>query len=237
MSIKDPLANDGLTMDESRWKLMKTSFDQQLATIEAKFNVDFKESGMSQGKVEVKAHYKRPEGNKSMESHAVRALLHLYQKVATSPMNFTKDPGAMGVNSTHKNFSKTYQSEEASGGLALNGQSEYSKHDTEAPTSEGATAGDNKDENCPICMDAFTKKTQLKCKHEFCEECLAQSVKSMGPVCPVCKDVFGVIEGDQPDGKMYWYSSAFSLPGFPNCDTIIITYDIPSGTQTVNVLI
>uniref|UniRef100_A0A672G4I6 E3 ubiquitin-protein ligase n=1 Tax=Salarias fasciatus TaxID=181472 RepID=A0A672G4I6_SALFA len=89
-----------------------------------------------------------------------------------------------------------------------------------------------KEDYCPICRDTFTKKTQLKCKHEFCEECLQQAEKSMGPVCPVCREVFGKIEGNQPKGTMKWIKSPQSLPGFPGCGTIEITYCIPDGRQT-----
>ncbi|XP_074488960.1 uncharacterized protein LOC141766204 isoform X2 [Sebastes fasciatus] len=85
-NIKDPLVSTGLTMEESYWKLMTTSFSEQVAKIKTKFGVDFKESGVSQGKVKVKACYKSSGGNVSMESHAVRALLHLYQKTATVNM-------------------------------------------------------------------------------------------------------------------------------------------------------
>ncbi len=94
-----------------------------------------------------------------------------------------------------------------------------------------------REHGCIISRDKVTKKTQLKCKHKFCEECLVQFKKGVGPICPTCKDVFDVIEGDQPNGKMSCKTSRYSLPGFPNCGTIIIIYDIPSGIQMINVLI
>nr|XP_033481874.1 E3 ubiquitin-protein ligase DTX3L-like [Epinephelus lanceolatus] len=221
MSINDPLVNAGLTMEENHWKLMTTSYSEQVDKIKTKFGVDFKESSDSQGKVEVKACHKRSGGNASVESHAVRALLHLYQKTATSPYSFTQPLRAAGFTSS--------PSEGASGGPLFNGQSE---HKTETPTGGGATAGDGEEEKCPICMDTFTKKTRLKCKHEFCEECLAQSKESMGPICPVCREVFGVMEGDQPDGDMTWHTNSSHLPGFPDCGTINISYNIPGGYQT-----
>ncbi|KAM6946964.1 uncharacterized protein PEZ65_000677 [Lycodopsis pacificus] len=218
----DPLVNAGLTMEERYWKLMTTSYEEQVAKIKAKFGVDFKESCTSQGKVEVKACYKKSGGNASMESHAVRALLHLYQKITTSPLSFTQERGAFGLTGL--------QSEGASGGPGLNGQRGYNN---EAATGGGATAGDSaEDENCPICMDKFTNKKRLKCKHEFCEECLAKSRESMGDICPVCKDVFGLIEGDQPAGNMTSCEMTSSLPGFSGSSTIQINYDIPGGIQT-----
>lgn len=231
MIINDPLIDAGLTVEADYWRLMNTSFSEQLATIKTKFGVDFKESPVSPDRVEVRARYKRLAGNASMESHALRALLHLYQKTVTSPMNFTQRLGAMGLSDSPKNLSSVYQSEGASASV-LNGQSGYSTHNTEAPTGRGgAPAGDSEEENCPICMDRFTNKKQLKCKHEFCEECLENAKKTMGPICPVCKHVFGMVEGDQPDGHMSWHSVPSSLPGFLSWGTIIITYDIPSGIQ------
>ncbi|CAK6955690.1 uncharacterized protein LOC128355481 [Scomber scombrus] len=198
MTNKDPLADSGLTMEESYWKLLTTSFSGVLANIKAKFGVTFKDSDIGQGKVIVKACHKSG-GNASMESHAVRALLNQYQKCATSPMRFTQ------------NYS----------GSALNG----------AATEEGATAGDNEDENCCICLDTFKNKKQLKCKHEFCEDCLSKSVETMGPLCPLCKYVFGRIQGFQPNGKMTWKTKRTSLPGFPGCGTIVINYDMQGGRQ------
>ncbi|XP_042355874.1 E3 ubiquitin-protein ligase DTX3L-like [Plectropomus leopardus] len=221
MSIKDPLVSAGLPIEESYWKLMTSSYDEQITKIKTKFGVDLKVSDSSQGKVEVKAYHKRSGGNASMESHAVRSLLHLYQKIVTSPYSFTRQLGAAGFSNL--------MSEGASGGPVLNGQS---GDKTDAAIEEGAAAGDDKDENCPICMDKFKNKKKLKCKHEFCGECLAHSMESMGPTCPVCREVFGMMEGNQPDGTMKSCTNFWSLPGFPLCGTITITYDIPNGRQT-----
>uniref|UniRef100_A0A673BTX3 E3 ubiquitin-protein ligase n=2 Tax=Sphaeramia orbicularis TaxID=375764 RepID=A0A673BTX3_9TELE len=224
MSIKDPAIADGLTIDEDDWKLITTSYSKDLEKIKAKFGVDFKESGITQGKTTVKMFYKRSGGNPSMESHAVRALLRLYQKVAMSPMNAH---WVLGDSSKNRS-SVDEESEGASAGPFMNGQS----RNTEASTVGGATGGKDEEDKCPICLDTFNNKTQLKCKHEFCEECLENSKKSTGAMCPVCKDVFGLIEGDQPDGQMTWDKSHISLPGFPKCGSIRIHYHIPSGIQT-----
>ncbi|KAJ4927480.1 hypothetical protein JOQ06_015207 [Pogonophryne albipinna] len=226
MSIKDPLVNAGLTMEENYWKLMTTSYVKQVAKIKTKFGVDFKESGISQGKVEVKVCYKRSGENASMESHALRALLHLYQKIATSPLSFSHLVGATGFRRSPENLSNAGPSE---GGTVWNGTS---RNNTEAPTGGAATAGDNQEDNCSICLDTFKNKKQLKCKHEFCEACLEQSKASMGPTCPLCKDVFGMMEGDQPDGEMTTEKTTFHLDGYPGCGTILINYNIPSGRQT-----
>ncbi|XP_068450021.1 E3 ubiquitin-protein ligase DTX3L isoform X2 [Clinocottus analis] len=262
MSIKDPLANAGLTMEESHWKQMTTSFGEQVAEIRMKFKVDFRESFTSQGKVKVKAYNKNFESNASMESHAVRALLQLYQKIATSPLSFTRQNGVIGLmqiegasggpgSGGHSGYdtgappgggateggatgpSGYYTEARTEGGATGGGGTGPSRYDTGAPTGSGATGGNSEeDEKCPICIDTFTNKRSLKCKHEFCGDCLKRSRQSIGPICPVCKDVFGLMEGDQPRGKMTTRFNSSSLLGFPNCGTITINYNIPSGIQT-----
>uniref|UniRef100_A0A3B3V2Y7 E3 ubiquitin-protein ligase n=2 Tax=Poecilia latipinna TaxID=48699 RepID=A0A3B3V2Y7_9TELE len=155
-----------------------------------------------------------------MESHAVRALLRLYQKIRASPRPLPPPYGATGLSG----------SEEASNGAGVN---DHSTQNNKKSAAEGAT-GDNKEDICPICLSDFTNKKQLKCKHAFCERCVQKAVKHSGPICPICKDVFGVMVGNQPDGRMTWNKISYPLPGFPNCGHICITYDIPSGKQTEN---
>ncbi|XP_052425156.1 E3 ubiquitin-protein ligase DTX3L [Carassius gibelio] len=60
---------------------------------------------------------------------------------------------------------------------------------------------------------------------------MSMSVESLGPICPVCKEFFGKMEGNQPDGTMKVMKNRLSLPGYPDCGTIEIHYDIPSGIQ------
>ncbi|RXN31988.1 E3 ubiquitin- ligase DTX3L-like isoform X1 [Labeo rohita] len=108
------------------------------------------------------------------------------------------------------------------------GYNEVSK-DSSRHDSKGAHA---EEETCVICMDSFNDKEKLKCGHEFCRDCIKRSVNNLGSICPVCKEVFGKLEGNQPDGKMTVTKSRASLPGYPDCGTIEITYNIPSGIQT-----
>lgn len=233
MSIKDPVTAAGLTINEDHWSLMTTSFSKNISKIEAKFGVGFQVSAIGQSTVQVRAVHQRSGGNAAMESHATRALLHLYQEIVTSPMNLSAHGD---LSASPNSWVDLYTAEGASSGSVLNGNSGHSSLKTTASAEEGATAGDNPEETCPICMDTFTKKKQLKCKHEFCEECLAKSQESMGSICPVCKDVFGVVTGDQPDGTMTSCWRNYSLPGFPKCNTIVITYHIPDGIQKVHYL-
>ncbi|KAK6319307.1 hypothetical protein J4Q44_G00105180 [Coregonus suidteri] len=89
MDIKDPLLSHGLAMDQTHWDLMKSAIHEKITAIKNKFGVDFMEE-KSPGKVKIKT---RPTTSSltplvvSLESHAIRALMHLYQKVATSAMS------------------------------------------------------------------------------------------------------------------------------------------------------
>uniref|UniRef100_A0A665X982 E3 ubiquitin-protein ligase n=2 Tax=Echeneis naucrates TaxID=173247 RepID=A0A665X982_ECHNA len=198
---------------------MTASFSEKIAKIKATFDADLKVSDKGQGKLNISIHSRRRDA--SMESHAARALLRLYQAITTSPLSFPHYNGSMGFDGSLKNHN--YQLEGASSGP-------NKSWSTETPTGGAAAQGD--DENCPVCLEKFTNKKQLRCKHEFCEQCLEQSRKSLGPICPVCRHVFGMMEGDQPDGTMSWMPSPISLPGFSGCGSIHITYTIPGGIQT-----
>ncbi|XP_068598048.1 E3 ubiquitin-protein ligase DTX3L-like [Brachionichthys hirsutus] len=204
-STEDPLVDAGLTMEGRHWGLLSTSYSERIDQIKEKFAVSFHESGVTGGKVTVKARSRRSDGRRSMESHAVRALLRLCQE-AVLPLPRQSAAGLGG------------ESEGAAGGPASDGQS-------------GCGAADA-DDDCPICKDKISDKKRLQCKHEFCEDCLTQSVRHMGHVCPVCRDVFGVMEGDQPEGQMSGSLDPAPLPGFPDCGTIVIAYWIPTGRQS-----
>lgn len=107
-------------------------------------------------------------------------------------------------------------------------------HDDPTGQTVGARGGGTKeDDNCPICMDEFTNEEKLPCGHGFCKDCLRQSIESLGASCPVCKKVFGKVEGDQPYGTMKHHIEKYTLPGFTHCHTIVINYNIPSGIQSV----
>ncbi|XP_056129796.1 uncharacterized protein LOC130107293 isoform X2 [Lampris incognitus] len=203
MNIKDHLVSSGLTMDKNHWKAMNAAFGGKLADIRAKFGVEFVAAATSRGHVNVKPKSAHDKEAAALECHALRALIHLYQKVATSTMS-------------HSSLVP-----------------DHARSAARASTEEGGTAGGaTAEETCPICMDTFTNKKKLKCTHEFCAECLLRSEQSMGPICPMCKSVYGKVEGNQPEGHMSVSYDQYSLPGFPNCGKITITYKIPSGVQT-----
>uniref|UniRef100_A0A8C1T2U1 E3 ubiquitin-protein ligase n=1 Tax=Cyprinus carpio TaxID=7962 RepID=A0A8C1T2U1_CYPCA len=293
-----------LEMDKVHWDLMKLSYKEQLSQLETKYGVLFHEEKTQKNVIKVQA---RSKGDQhiSLESHALRALTHLYQKLASaavsceltnptdktavapiveklqqqhhcvvvadvfSPWKLVGLPEHLGpaIADIEKELQKhvsddkmkkligysgdiphargirwnqtpDYGSGAVGGAVGDEGgnfrgrdekdsfnkeSEEKSKHE-----SKGANA---EEEMCAICMDSFNDKEKLKCSHEFCRECIRRSVESLGPICPVCKEVFGKMEGNQPDGTMKVTKSSLSLPGYPQCGTIEIHYDIPSGIQ------
>ena len=99
------------------------------------------------------------------------------------------------------------------------------------PVNVQRTSSFAKDEKCTICLSEFKKKKTLeKCGHSFCTSCIEEAFKH-NKKCPVCSYVYGVIIGDQPDGTMSFTLLSQSLPGYPSCKTICITYSFPQGIQ------
>ncbi|XP_074949055.1 E3 ubiquitin-protein ligase DTX3L [Phalacrocorax aristotelis] len=87
---------------------------------------------------------------------------------------------------------------------------------------------------CPICMERIDNKEVLeKCNHAFCKSCIARAM-TYKQACPVCNTIYGPMKGDQPEGTMSSRTVSSSLPGYPNCGTIEITYNMFSGIQTSN---
>ncbi|KAL9974242.1 hypothetical protein ACROYT_G011257 [Oculina patagonica] len=101
---------------------------------------------------------------------------------------------------------------------------------TQRKDEDSAAGGAGSESECPICLDTITSARSLKCKHVFCTECLETALKHDNR-CPVCKEVQGVIKGNQPQGQMQFHKSHYSLPGYHDCGTITIDYYFPSGTQ------
>ncbi|NXU47988.1 DTX3L ligase, partial [Turnix velox] len=93
------------------------------------------------------------------------------------------------------------------------------------------TEDSSKDE-CPICMETIKNKEILrKCKHAFCKECIDKAM-AYKQICPVCNAVYGLMEGNQPEGTMSVTKLSSSLPGYPSCGTIEIVYNMHGGIQT-----
>ncbi|KAJ7374765.1 hypothetical protein OS493_005113 [Desmophyllum pertusum] len=93
-----------------------------------------------------------------------------------------------------------------------------------------AIGGAGSETECPICLDTVKNARTLKCKHVFCTDCVETALKHNNR-CPVCKEVQGFIQGNQPEGEMRFNRSYQSLPGYYDCGTITIDYSFPSGIQ------
>ncbi|TFJ95551.1 protein unc-93-like protein B1 [Platysternon megacephalum] len=104
----------------------------------------------------------------------------------------------------------------------------------EQPRPKVAGGEEAKDE-CPICMDKIHQKEVLqKCKHEFCKACIQEAMKYK-PACPVCNTFYGLIQGNQPEGTMSISKILYPIPGYPQCGTIKIDYQMRDGIQTVSI--
>ncbi|XP_015597376.1 protein deltex isoform X2 [Cephus cinctus] len=92
-------------------------------------------------------------------------------------------------------------------------------------------------DSCPICLGTPEPLTVelTRCRHRLHLACLNAMLSSqqhpMYIQCPVCRLIYGEKRGNQPSGTMNWTRIPRALPGFPNTNTIQITYDIPSGIQ------
>ncbi|KAK7082391.1 putative E3 ubiquitin-protein ligase dtx2 [Halocaridina rubra] len=103
-------------------------------------------------------------------------------------------------------------------------------------------------DECSICMCSLqetsgfcdddddaegTKVIELVlCSHKYHLACVKQMINTSSFLeCPICKTVHGIRTGNQPDGVMDITEIEDSLPGHPDCGTIIITYFFANGTQ------
>lgn len=92
-------------------------------------------------------------------------------------------------------------------------------------------------DSCPVCLGSPEPLTVelTRCKHRLHLACLNAMLSCQQPPmyiqCPVCRLIYGEKRGNQPPGTMNWTRIPRALPGFPNTNTIQITYDIPSGIQ------
>ncbi|NXX20129.1 DTX3L ligase, partial [Podargus strigoides] len=112
-------------------------------------------------------------------------------------------------------------------------EKKYNSKQKNNPSSEGQSKAKTEDKDeCPICMERINDKEILrKCKHAFCKSCIKMAM-TYKQSCPVCNTVYGVMEGNQPEGTMSTRILSLSLPGFPRCGTIEITYNMSHGIQT-----
>ena len=99
------------------------------------------------------------------------------------------------------------------------------------------------DDVCPICLCALKADSGdpddeqlpvvqlVKCSHFFHRDCIAHCVNNGALRCPVCQAVTGLLTGTQPPGSMRVSKSSASLPGYPGCGRITVSYSFPDGKQ------
>ena len=94
--------------------------------------------------------------------------------------------------------------------------------------------------SCPICSgnDISPEKwKRFNCGHGVCNDC-QKGLEANDYKCPTCKEPFKTAQGIQPKGSMNArVDTSMQIPGFdndPDCrGAIVITYNIPNGTQGV----
>ncbi|NXY63931.1 DTX3L ligase, partial [Callaeas wilsoni] len=127
-------------------------------------------------------------------------------------------------------LSSDLSSQEATG--ASKKSSVRQKNDLSSEGQTQAKTEEKEEEECPICRDRIKNKEILeKCKHAFCKICIDRAMVYK-QACPVCNTICGVLRGNQPEGTMSTKTINFSLPGYPNYDTIQIDYSMNGGIQT-----
>ncbi|XP_022916628.1 protein deltex isoform X2 [Onthophagus taurus] len=97
---------------------------------------------------------------------------------------------------------------------------------------------------CPACRQLLKPNTvvvALPCNHYIHLDCLNYDLtqqQAAGPhlhiQCQVCGCIYGEKHGNQPPGSMEWGVIDRCLPGYSNCRTIQIVYNIQSGIQGTN---
>ncbi|XP_076199142.1 E3 ubiquitin-protein ligase DTX3L [Aptenodytes patagonicus] len=156
---------------------------------------------------------------------------HLYaaEKHITNLLNI--EDSTQTKNRTPLSSHLSYQEASGASEKKYNGRQKNSLSSKEQ--SKAKTEEDDKDV-CPICMERINNKQILrKCNHAFCKSCIEQAM-TYKQTCPVCNTIYGPVKGDQPEGTMSTRKIPVTLPGYPNCDTIEITYSMHGGIQTSN---
>jgi len=86
-------------------------------------------------------------------------------------------------------------------------------------------------DSCPVCLGTPEPLTVelTRCRHRLHLACLNAMLSCQQPPmyiqCPVCRMIYGEKRGNQPPGTMNWTRIPRALPGFPNTNTIQITYE------------
>ncbi|XP_061226011.1 E3 ubiquitin-protein ligase DTX3L isoform X1 [Neopsephotus bourkii] len=147
-------------------------------------------------------------------------------------MNFLSiEDSTQSKNRTPLTSDLSYQEDTGASEKKYNGR-QKNNLTSEGPAKAKTEANDK--DTCPICMEIINNKETLrKCKHAFCKSCIDQAM-TYKQACPICNTFYGVMRGDQPEGRMSSRILSSALPGYPSCGTIEITYNMRGGIQTNN---
>ena len=90
-------------------------------------------------------------------------------------------------------------------------------------------------EECDVCRNIERGPwiAMIHCDHKMHTTCFKEkAVKSGRTRCPICKIVFNIAQGPQPEnGTMEVRTLKKTLPGFPKAHTLVLAYDFPEGIQ------
>uniref|UniRef100_A0A672QVX7 E3 ubiquitin-protein ligase n=1 Tax=Sinocyclocheilus grahami TaxID=75366 RepID=A0A672QVX7_SINGR len=173
-----------LEMDKVHWDLMNLSYKEQLSQLETKYRVSFHEDKMQKNVIKVQARSKGFQ-HINLESHALRALTQLYQKLASATVSckLTNPADKTDVAALLEKLQQQHRVVAAADRLSLWRLVGLPEHLGPAIADIEKTLQRNvfddqmkklivqdegvkfrgQEETCTICMDSFTNKTKLKC--------------------------------------------------------------------------
>ena len=85
--------------------------------------------------------------------------------------------------------------------------------------------------DCALCMNQHRNPIYgCQCGHYFCNNCISCVIEKIG-FCPQCSQE-KLFPGNQPVGYMSWRTeSRYSLPGYEECETIVLAFNFQGGIQ------
>ncbi|XP_015199828.2 E3 ubiquitin-protein ligase DTX3L-like [Lepisosteus oculatus] len=90
---QDPLVDQGLEIHQTYFHFIRCLFINQVAAIQQKYGVIIRAQDLDDSAMTLKVKVEPGEGRANLQSHALRAFIQLYQKVATKIMGCTlQDP-------------------------------------------------------------------------------------------------------------------------------------------------
>ncbi|OCT63238.1 E3 ubiquitin-protein ligase DTX3L [Xenopus laevis] len=251
-----------LRLDGSHWDLLKELKYNQIKEIEDKYNVMITEK-RNNGDKHVQITFTTTNGPPDLSPHACQIFLTLLHKTFSNIIQreIKMKPGFQetklsSLQTEMRNNHIEIVTNWHNGSLTLIGSlgnihtAEKILHKWQNGGATGAEGGEDEamdtsdspsteirkkqeEDKCPVCLcEPHPKLVLKKCKHVICAGCWEQAMKHK-PVCPVCNVIYGVVIGNQPEGRMSHSAANFKLPGH-NCGTITLNYNFPNGVQGEN---